>query len=221
MKKMLACLLIMLISWNMLAFAEGDTYKLPLDLEFGMDYETLSIALGHYSGGYYKTLGNSFEFENVIEENPEISAQIDLCVVPNTAAASSQSQAFYTLTRVLITFCVDGSGSVESDRSAEYELVENFLNEKYGETVFKYDPESGETYTLLYSQTAIASSVQMSQRIVPYENGGYVVLTHVLRNTSRNYYVHEVEVYYVGDDLIFTDNQPHVPELNLSLEDIL
>ena len=225
MKRILVGLLIMLFAWNVVAIAEGNTYKLPLDFEFGMDYETLSIALGHYSGGYYKTSMNSFEFTNVTAENPSISARMNLCVVPdatpNPNALSSMNGKFFdTLTRVLIEFCVDGSGSIADDRSAEYELVENFLTEKYGETSFKRDMATGETYVLLPTVTASESVLQMSQRIVPYENGGYVVLTHVQRKPSRHY-LHEVEVYYVGDDLIFTDNQPHMPELNLSLDDIL
>lgn len=217
MKKLLASLLVMILALSAAAMADDAYFCLPEGFEFGMTYEQTSIATAHYGGG-----SRALVIPGVIPDDPSVTAEMNFCVLPlgsETQMMGAQpGTLFETLTRVEILFCVDGSPSPKNDRSAEYAYVEQALTAKYGETAFKGSGSYG-SHIMLNTATALEGAIEMSQRIVPYANGGYVVITHAHYPYGRDMYRHAIEVYFVGYGFEMHDNMMH--EVSLSLDDVI
>lgn len=210
MKKVLGVLFAFILVLSSTSIAETASFSLPLGIEFGMTEKQMNIHIRRYED---TTSNNAFLIENVLEDNDRISAR----AIFN-----------YPVSSMKISFFVDGEYSTKEERSQEYKAVEELLNKKYGETDFIMKRSENIRHNLT---TKTASGVdftsffgageELTQRIVPYAKGGYVLVSHyvyMVRDGSL-LWVHGIEYEYIGDVYEFEDNK--FLDEKIQLDDVL
>lgn len=201
---LLAVILITMLSIST-AFAKEPTFVFPLDIKVGMNEYQLYTLTAHYGGR-----NNVIEIANVSKEFDNVSVRL-LFDTP--------------VSMMTCRFLVDSELRTINDRQSEFDAIEKMLEEKYGDTDFVVVDKGG---NCLYSNVDAlenrflwGAGETATQRIVKYDGGGYVIITHCVykeRDGSLKWN-HILEYRYVGEDFPIHDNKIH--QKSISFDDIL